>query len=128
LGNKKLSAISYEDVIAVADKHPGEKRNILAVARTFFRWCVKPPRRYLPHSPLEGLELPKAKKAKARPPAPKKRRPLGRRRKGKGYPYGTILQLLQLTGQRRGEIANLRRPWINEKERTITLPDDDHQE
>jgi integrase len=28
-----------------------------------------------------------------------------------------------LTGQRRSEIANLRRPWINEKERTITLPD-----
>ena len=26
-------------------------------------------------------------------------------------------------GQRRGEIANLRWSWINEKERTITLPD-----
>jgi integrase len=40
-----------------------------------------------------------------------------------GYPYGTIVQLLILTGQRRGEIANLRWPWINEKERTICLPD-----
>jgi integrase len=30
--------------------------------------------------------------------------------------------LLILTGQRRGEIANLRWAWINEKERLITLP------
>jgi integrase len=33
------------------------------------------------------------------------------------------VQLLLLTGQRRGEIAALERPWINEKDRTITLPD-----
>ena len=123
LGNKKLSAISYEDVVAVADKHPGEKRNILAVARTFFRWCVKPPRRYLPHSPLEGLELPKAKKRK-RILQPEETKIVWQAAKGKGYPYGTIVQLLQLTGQRRGEVANLRRPWINEKERTITIPDE----
>jgi integrase len=29
-----------------------------------------------------------------------------------GYPYGSIIQLLILTGQRRGEIASLRRSWI----------------
>jgi integrase len=40
-----------------------------------------------------------------------------------GYPHGTIVQLLIVTGQRRGEIANLRWPWINEKERLITLPE-----
>ena len=40
-----------------------------------------------------------------------------------GYPHGTVVQLLILTGQRRTEIANLRRAWINAEERTITLPD-----
>src|SRR5207237_574858 len=40
-----------------------------------------------------------------------------------GYPHGTIVQLLILTGQRRGEVAALARPWINQKECTITLPD-----
>jgi integrase len=34
-----------------------------------------------------------------------------------------VCQLLMLTGQRVGEIANLRRPWINEKQRLITLPE-----
>jgi integrase len=31
-----------------------------------------------------------------------------------GYPYGTIVQLLLLTGQRRGEIAALRASWVDE--------------
>jgi integrase len=30
------------------------------------------------------------------------------------YPYGNIIQLLLLTGQRRGEIAALRRSWIED--------------
>ena len=33
-----------------------------------------------------------------------------------GYPYGRIVQLLILTGQRRGEIAGLRRSWIQNGE------------
>jgi integrase len=37
-----------------------------------------------------------------------------------GHPHGTVVQLLLLTGQRRSEIAALERPWINEKDRTIT--------
>ena len=36
------------------------------------------------------------------------------------YPYGTIVKLLILTGQRRGEIAGLRRSWIDRD--TITYP------
>jgi integrase len=123
LGKKKISDISYEDIIAITDPlSRGEKRNTLAVGRTFFRWCVRPPRRYIKHSPLEGVELPKAGKRK---------RILkddelitvwcaaGRQ----AYPHGTVCRLLMLTGQRVGEIANLQRPWINEKERLITLPE-----
>jgi integrase len=39
-----------------------------------------------------------------------------------GYPYGTIVQLLILLGQRRGEIAGLQQDWINERDRLIVLP------
>jgi hypothetical protein len=56
LGKKKLSALEYEDFTAITDPlAPSEKSHTLAVARTFLRWCVKPPRRYIPHSPLEGV-------------------------------------------------------------------------
>ncbi len=120
---KKLSAIAFENITEITAKQaPSEGAHCLAVARTFFRWCVRPPRRYIPHSPLEGVtvqtgkgrkrilkddELPKVWKAAIE----------------QGYPHGTIVQLLILTGQRRGEIANLRQPWLDEKERTITLPE-----
>jgi integrase len=123
LGRKKLSQIEYEDITAITDILPaGERRNTLAVGRTFFRWCVKPPRRFIKHSPLEGVELPKPKK-RNRILSDDEIRSVWGAAQEVGYPFGTICQLLVLTGQRRSEIGSLRRPWINEKERTITLPD-----
>jgi integrase len=65
LGSKKLSDIEYEDITRITDGLARfEKRNTLAVGRTFFRWCLRPPRRYIKHSPLEGVELPKPRKRK----------------------------------------------------------------
>jgi integrase len=123
LGPKKLSDIGYDGVTAITDAlSKGERRNTLAVARTFFRWCVRPPRRYIKHSPLEGLELPKAGKRK-RILSDNELRQVWSAAIKQSFPHGTICQLLMLTGQRRSEIANLRRPWINEKEQTITLPE-----
>jgi integrase len=122
LAKKRLCDIEYETVIEITDKlGPSDRRNTLAVGRTFFRWCVKPPRRYIKSSPLEGVELPKTGKRKrilseAEIPV------VWKAAQAQGYPHGTICQLLALTGQRRGEIANLRWPWLNEKEQTITLP------
>ena len=63
LGKKRLTDIAYEDITAIADK-TAEKRNCLAVVRTFFRWCVRPPRRYVPHSPLEGVQVGAGKRRK----------------------------------------------------------------
>ena len=123
LGSKKLSEIEYDHIIAITDKlATGERRNTLAVARTLFRWCLKPPRRYLKHSPLEGVELPKTGRRK-RVLDDQEIRVFWRAAEKQGYPHGTFCQLLALTGQRKMEIANLRRPWINEKERTVTLPE-----
>jgi integrase len=123
IGKKKLADISYEGITAITDPlSHGEKRNVLAVSRTFFRWCVRPPRRYLKHSPLEGLELPKAGKRK-RILNDDELMMVWQATGRQGYPHGTVCRLLMLTGQRVGEIANLRRPWINEKDQSITLPE-----
>jgi integrase len=123
LGKKKLSDIEYEDVSAIAAKlKVSEKSHCLAVARTFLRWCVQPPRRYLPHSPLEGVKVEpgRGRKRILKPAELKKVWDAAER---VGYPYGTVVQLLILNGQRKGETANLRWPWINEKDRLITLPE-----
>jgi integrase len=123
LGTKKLFDISYDDITAITNPLTrSEQRNTLAVGRTFFRWCVRPPRRYLKHSPLEGVEIPKAGKRK-RILNEDELVAVWHATLRQGYPHGTVCQLLALTGQREGEIANLRRPWINEKVQTITLPE-----
>jgi integrase len=123
LKNKKLLDLGYDDVKAVADKlGESEAIHALAVARTFFRWCVRPPRRYIPHSPLEGVTLKLANKRK-RVLEPDELAKVWYAAQEQGYPHGTVVQLLILNGQRRGEIANLRWPWINTRERTIKLPD-----
>jgi hypothetical protein len=75
LGRKKLSELEYEDFTAITDPlAPSEKSHTLAVARTFLRWCVKPPRRYIPHSPLEGVLIAagKARKRTLKPDELKK--------------------------------------------------------
>src|SRR5579872_4875779 len=109
LGKKKLCDIAYEDITSITDPlSRGEKRNVLAVGRTFFRWCVRPPRRYLKHSPLEGVELPKAGKRK-RILNDDELIAVWHATGRQGYPHGTVCRLLMLTGQRVGEIADLRR-------------------
>jgi hypothetical protein len=118
-GNKRLADVSYEDVTAITDKLPtSERAHCLAVGRTFFRWCVQPPRRYIPHSPLEGVKVKTGNRRKRVLKQDELTR-VWTAAETEGYPYGTIVQLLASTGQRRGEIANLRWTWIDEKERII---------
>jgi len=120
---KKLPDLTYEDITACVEDVPkGEANHALAVARIFMRWCVRPPRRYMPHNPLEGVQIQPPKKRKRVLPD-KELKAVWMAAGTQGYPHGTVVQLLILTGQRRGEIANLRRPWINAKDRTITLPE-----
>lgn len=119
----RLPDITYEQVIALTKNLPKSvARNCLATGRTFFKWCQRPPRRYIAHSPLEGVELPKAKK-RQRIYTPKEQQRTWKAAQQQGYPHGTIVQLLLATGQRRIEIANLRWPWISKRDRTITLPE-----
>jgi integrase len=123
LGKRRLLEIEYDDVANIANKlKVTEGAHCLAVARTFLRWCVRPPRRYIPHSPLEGVVvvLGKPRKRVLKRDELKK---VWEAATAIGHPYGTVVHLIVLTGQRPGEIANLRWSWINQVERTITLPE-----
>jgi integrase len=123
LGMKKLPDITYEQVIEATAKLPaGEQAHALAVARILFRWCIRPPRRYLKHSPLEGIQIAPSNKRK-RILKPEELKAVWKAAEAQEYPHGPIVKLLILTGQRRTETANLRWEWIDTKERTITLPD-----
>lgn len=124
LASIRLSKITYETITGItaplADT-PSEQAHALAIARTFFKWCARPPRRYAP-SPLEGLQLTLAKSRK-RTLSDDEIVRVWRAAEVQGYPHGTVVRLLLLLGQRRGEITGLRWAWIDQKDRTITLPD-----
>jgi integrase len=115
---KPVDKINHEDVAAVIDgiRAKSEAAHALKDIRTFFNWCIP---RYLSASPCAGL-----KKQSYQP----RERVLSDGELAKvwstaeqiGYPYGTIVRLLILTGQRSGEIAALRWEWIGEG--AITIP------
>jgi integrase len=122
--HQQLPEIKSEDIERkVAQiKAPAERNHALVAVKTFFSWCQKPPRRYVPHNPCEGMSPTKRKR---------RRRILTDAELGAVYSaaiegmdtYSSIIALLVLMGQRRIEVASLRTDWCNQAERLITLPD-----
>ncbi|HLG48148.1 MAG TPA: integrase arm-type DNA-binding domain-containing protein [Reyranella sp.] len=119
LGDLRLGDIDFDTITAITDKlvrTPSEQRHALVVAGTFLRWCVR--RRLLKHNPLEGVDIPKpGKRSRVLTDAELVAVYLGAEKLG--YPFGTIVQLLILSGQRRGEIAGLQSTWLSDG---FTLP------
>ncbi|HEV3176270.1 MAG TPA: tyrosine-type recombinase/integrase [Stellaceae bacterium] len=120
LRHEMLSEISTPDIMAIVDKladTPSEQNHAFAAARLFFRWATK--RRYLNHSPLEGIGLPSTPKTKNRVLTNDELKAVWTAA-GQCGTFGNIVRLLIKTGQRRGEIAALQPSWVNGY--TVTLP------
>jgi integrase len=121
LKHSKLSEITPRDIHRQLDGANGSTANqTLAVLRAFFKWCVR--RQYLDRSPCEGMTLPAKAKSKDRFLTDTELRSVWRAAERQGYPHGTIIKLLIVTGQRRGEIASLRRDFIDTQTRIMTFP------
>lgn len=122
LREDRLETITSDALCRITDKladTPSEQAHAIAVARMFFRWCVG--RRYLKHSQLEGVSvISSTPRDRALDDNEIARVYLAAR--NLGYPFGPFTQLALILGQRRGEIAALRRSWINMIARTITFP------
>ena len=89
----------------------------MAAAKTFFTWAVK--RRHITENPTIAFSL-HARPSRSRVLTDDELRNVWIAAEEIGGSFGTIVKLLVLTGQRRGEIAALQSFWI--KEDTITLP------
>ena len=106
---KPLDQITHRDVVDALDaiEAPSERAHALKDIRTFFNWCIP---RYLKTSPCVGIKKP-PQKSRDRVLTDDELARSGNGREELGYPYGTIVQLLILTGQRSGEIAALQWEW-----------------
>lgn len=116
--SKTLEKITHQDVLQQVDavKGEGARSHAIKDIRTFFNWCVP---RYLTVSPAVGLKMP-TYVPRARVLSDDELRAVWIAAEQIGYPFGTITQLLILTGQRRSEIGSLQKSWISEDK--ITLP------
>lgn len=120
-----LAKITYEDIAVITDRlkdTPSEQAHTLATMRCFFRWCTRPPRRYIRHSPLEGIQI-KLAKGRKRVLTDQELAKVWRAAQAQGYPHGCVIQLLILTGLRKSEAGSLSWPWLNEQDCTLTLPE-----
>jgi integrase len=115
---KAVDKITHADVADVIDriKAKSEAAHALKDIRTFFNWCVP---RFIPHSPCEGIRMP-PQKSRDRVLADEEIMSVWHRADELGYPYGTIVKLLILTGLRTGEVAALGWNWIDGA--TLTIP------
>lgn len=119
-----LQDIGTREISIVIDRArrsaPSEAKHAFSVLRKFFNWAKQ--QRLVAHSPCDGLEFGFRANPRTRVLADAELVAVYRAAEQLGYPYGPIVQLLLLTGQRRGEIANLRRSHINASHWLITLP------
>ncbi|HVY20674.1 MAG TPA: site-specific integrase [Bauldia sp.] len=97
---------------------PAEQNHAFVVGRAFFRWAVR--QRYIDTSPMEHMTLPAKPGTRDRVLSDHELAAVYKVATKFPYPFGTIVQLLILTGQRRGEICALKWDWIGDD--TLTLP------
>lgn len=115
----KLDKITDEAVGDALGKIEGKSARLHAfrVIRTFFRWCTKPPRRFLRHSPTEGYDAPGKDTKRSRTLSDEELRAVW---KASETGSRRIFRLIILWGTRSKETALLARRWA--KDDTLVIP------
>jgi integrase len=109
---QRLSEIGKSDILAMLDEiidrgSPVLANRCLATFRKMCDWAVE--RGMLDASPCGGIKAPALEKSRDRVLSDDELADAWRAAESIGWPFGTVTQLLILTGQRRSEVAEL--PW-----------------
>lgn len=109
LWSKNLADVTSDDVTRVTDKlvktSPSAANHATVAIKTFFRWCVTQ-RKYLTHSPIEGMTLPATTSSRERVLTIPELQAIW---KACGDDtYSKIIKVLMLTGLRRSEATHAR--------------------
>jgi integrase len=106
-GSRKLDSVTRADVRAMLDRieAPVTANRVHGIVRKFFNWCVE--NDLIANSPVAGVKAPNPEASRDRVLTEDELKAVWRVVEKHGYPLGSILQLLILTGQRRGEVAGM---------------------
>ena len=122
-GKMRLGDISRADVqkrLAKLRATPSEQNHAFVAVRIFFNWALR--EQLIPANPIAGMSAPNRLVSRDRVLSDQELATIFRAARGHPYPFGSIITLLIVTGQRRGEIAALEWDWIDKQDRTIALP------
>ncbi len=124
-GRHAVGAITKNEVTGAIDSivargSPGSAARSFAIVRRFFNWCVE--RGTIEVSPCQGLRSPTAPNARERVLGDEELRAVWSASLAMGYPFGTVVQLLTLTAQRKGEVVGCEWSELDLKTGTWTIP------
>lgn len=126
-GTKELASIKRSDVTAILDKMVARgaalhANRVLCDIRKFFNWCLE--RGLVENSPVLGLRPPSKERPRERVLNDEELKAIWKATDEDGYPFGTAVKLLILTGQRRGEVTCMTWDEIDLAKAIWTIPAD----
>jgi integrase len=116
----EIKAHQIADLIDGLRRTPSIAHHAFGAIRLFFRWAET--RQYVHRSPCAVLQPPRSSRPRERVLSLDEIKALLSEARQSGTTFAIIVELLLLTGQRRGEIASIRAEWIDWEQRTITFP------
>lgn len=122
-GRKRLDEITRMDIqsrIRKIKTSPSEQNHAFVVIRTLMNWALR--EQYIEQSPIAAMKPPAKPKARDHMLSEYELLQVFRSAQTHPYPFGPIVSLLILTGQRRSEISSLEWTWIDQEQRIITIP------
>ena len=122
---KSIHEVTKRDVVdlvmAIVERGaPLAANKVLKSMKTFLNWCVG--RAVLDHSPADGVPFPTKEVARDRVLSDEELGRVMRAARTIDGPYGSLVEFLALTGQRREEAAQLRWDEINLDQAIWTIP------
>jgi len=123
LRDKPLPELTRTDLKAVLDRLRGKaatRRKVYAILRRMFRWAVS--EGDLDRNPLEGMEAPPIPRSRDRVLADWELRLAFEAAGRLGRPFGPLIRLLILTGQRMKELADADWSELDRAETLLKIP------
>ncbi|MBX3537666.1 MAG: tyrosine-type recombinase/integrase [Chelatococcus sp.] len=122
---RRIQEINKRDVIELLDRvvdrgAPVMANRVLAAIRRMFSWCVE--RGILDTSPCTDVKAPASERSRDRVLTDEEIRLVWRACDAVGWPFGPLTKLLLLTGQRRDEVAEMRRSELDLEKGVWIIP------
>jgi len=122
---RAVSEITRRDVIDLLDGVTNRgsaimANRVLAAVRRFFSWCVE--RDIIATSPCTGVKAPAAERSRDRNLADEELKVVWKAADQTGFPFGPLVELLILTGQRLAEVAEMTWSEVDFANRLWTIP------